>query len=391
MHELSSSHAISGDPRRRRAELIFRSLAGSAAAALLALSGVVAAGGAAAALGSGADGVRTLASTVPSNGDLNPYGVAVVPRSIGDLVTGDVLVSNFNNSTNHQGTGSTIVEIAPSGHVRVFATISSTEVPTLGGVGLTTALAILSSGWVIVGDLPTANGSATTAGSGGLIVLNPTGRVVETITGSPINGPWDLASLTDGTSAVLFVSNVLNTTVAAGGAVVDKGTVVRISLTAPAPASGEPDVTTETIIGTGFPEQTTTTALVVGPTGLGLAPNGSLYVADSLESRIAAIPDAVSRTGSDGTGNTVAQGAPLDDPLGLTVMPGEIVLAVNGGNGNLVEVTATGAEVTRTLDTNGTPPGAGALFGLAPAPGKTRIYFVDDATNTLDVGRLVGR
>jgi hypothetical protein len=59
--------------------------------------------------------VTTLASTVPRNGDVNPYGVAVVPRSTGHLRQGNILVSNFNNKANVQGTGTTIVEITPRG------------------------------------------------------------------------------------------------------------------------------------------------------------------------------------------------------------------------------------------------------------------------------------
>ena len=54
--------------------------------------------------------IDTVASTVPKNGDVNPYGVAVVPASTGSLVAGDVLVSNFNNHRNLQGTGTTIVQ-----------------------------------------------------------------------------------------------------------------------------------------------------------------------------------------------------------------------------------------------------------------------------------------
>ncbi|HEX7994954.1 MAG TPA: hypothetical protein VF506_13615, partial [Streptosporangiaceae bacterium] len=46
-----------------------------------------------------------VASTVPANGDVNPYGVVVVRHSQGRLHEGDVLVSNFNNSKNLQGTG----------------------------------------------------------------------------------------------------------------------------------------------------------------------------------------------------------------------------------------------------------------------------------------------
>ena len=63
------------------------------------------------------------ASTVPHTGDLNPYGVAFVPNGFpqgGPLHAGDILVSNFNNSGNSQGTGTTIVDISPSGRQKLF-------------------------------------------------------------------------------------------------------------------------------------------------------------------------------------------------------------------------------------------------------------------------------
>ena len=56
-------------------------------------------------------------TTIPANGDVNPYGVAFVPDNFqtgsGPLKHGDVLVSNFNNSANLQGTGTTIVSTRP--------------------------------------------------------------------------------------------------------------------------------------------------------------------------------------------------------------------------------------------------------------------------------------
>ena len=64
------------------------------------------------------DQLRIL-STVPPNGDLNPYGVAFVPLGFqsgtGPLRPGQVLVSNFNNSANLQGTGTTIVRVSLAG------------------------------------------------------------------------------------------------------------------------------------------------------------------------------------------------------------------------------------------------------------------------------------
>ena len=109
--------------------------------------------------------ISTVASTVPKNGDVNPYGTVVVPNSVGRLVKGDVLISNFNNSKNLQGTGTTIVQISPSGSFSVFARVKANALPGAcpGGVGLTTALVVLQRGWVIVGSLPTTDGTSATA------------------------------------------------------------------------------------------------------------------------------------------------------------------------------------------------------------------------------------
>src|SRR5579863_2050544 len=131
----------------------------------------------------------TITSAVPGNGDVNPYGLVVVHRSVGRLVSGDVLISNFNNSKNLQGTGTTIDEISPDGKLALFAQIDPATLNCPGGVGLTTALAVLRRGWVIVGSLPTTDGMAATAKAGCLIVLNSEGQVAETFVGGGINGP----------------------------------------------------------------------------------------------------------------------------------------------------------------------------------------------------------
>lgn len=324
--------------------------------------------------------LHTIASAVPKSGpakgDQNPYGVAVVPRSSGTLVRGDVLVSNFNNARNQQGTGSSIVEISPAGATRVFAVVPR---PTAArAVGLTTALAVLRSGFVIVGSLPAPGGVARAARAGALTILDSQGHVVRTIAGDDINGPWDMTAVDGGARAVLFVTNVLNGTVAAHGKDVGRGTVVRIALDI---AAGQaPVVTSNQVIATGFTEHTDPGALVVGPTGVGLAPSGTLYVADSSRNRVAAIPQAMTRPGAaTGGGQTVARGGTLNDPLGLTVAPNGDVLTVNGGNGNVVEISPGRRTVTkRTLVANG----AGDLFGLAIEPSGRGIYFVDDTATS---------
>jgi hypothetical protein len=331
-----------------------------------------------------------IASTVPANGDVNPYGVAVVHRSIGALVQGDVLVSNFNKITNLQGTGTTIVQIAPDGHRSLFANIMPSDLrgSCPGGIGLTTALVALRSGWVIVGSLPTSDGMAATAQAGCLIVLNSRGHVVETLSGGLINGPWDMTAAEGAHWAALFVTNVLNGTVAANGGTVNRGTVVRIGLSIPDEEdngdrhSSLPREISRTVIGSGFGEKTDPNALVIGPTGVGLGRDGTLYVADTLANRIAAIPNALFRSSSAGTGSTVSQGNGLNGPLGLTIAPNGDILTVNSGDGNMVETTPHGAQVaTKMVDV--TKAGAGTLFGLDIAPSGKGVYFVNDGDNAL--------
>jgi hypothetical protein len=327
--------------------------------------------------------LATIASTVPPNGDVNPYGIVVLSHSIGRLRAGDILVSNFNDRANEQGTGKTIVEISPGGQRTVFASISG-PLPGAcpGGVGLSTALAVLPGGWVIVGSTPSANGQAATARAGCLIVLGPRGHVRETIAGHGINGPWDATALSSGSVSDLFVTNVLNGTVAAGGAVVHRGTVLRLRLSTV--GNTPPQLTNAVTIASGLAEQTNAAAFVLGPTGVGLDRGGALYVADTDNSQVTAIPDAAFRHRSAGPGRLLTAGGAISAPLGLAVAPNGDVLTVNGNNGKIVETTPAGAQVaTARLDSSGSPAGSGALFGLAVAPGGRGVYYVDDAVNTL--------
>jgi len=363
-------------PTRRSAAIIATV---TAAAGLLAGSGVLAtSANASGTFIGGLKHTKIVASTIPQNGDVNPYGVAVVPRSTGNLQQGDVLVSNFNNSDNVQGTGTTIVQVKPHGGASLFATVSDSSCP--GGVGLTTALVALRSGWVIVGSLPTQNGNIS--GPGCLIVLDQFGQVRKTITGHGIDGPWDMTALDGGGISELFVTNVLGGIL--GPANPNGGTVQRLVITS---GPGEaPEVVKSTQIGSGFSARTDPAALVIGPTGVGLGPDGTLYVADTANSRIAAIPHAVTRFKDDGTGSTVSEGNALNFPLGLAIAPNGHILTVNGGDGNMVETRPDGMQVaTVTVDNN--QGGGGNLFGLAVKPGADAVYFVDDfsADNNLQI------
>ena len=129
-----------------------------------------------------------VSSTIPTNGDLNPYGVAFVPQNFppgGPLAPGDVLISNFNNFNNLQGTGTTIVKLTPNG------TIAPSVAPGSGGNavtfftsklgGLTTALGVLQGGFVLVGNVPTTDGTIKTISQGALQVIDRHGRLLNTL------------------------------------------------------------------------------------------------------------------------------------------------------------------------------------------------------------------
>lgn len=329
--------------------------------------------------------VSQIASTVPANGDVNPYGVAVVPASAGRLVAGDTLVSNYNDKANVQGTGTTVVQVSPSGSTRLFAQISKLPAGMAcpGGIGLTTALGILPGGWVLVGSLPTTASGALPGlnPAGCLIVLNNQGAPVTTITNSHIAGPWDLAVTSTATSAKVFVSNALggNTSVHKGVPVAGNCTVVRLDLALSATAP--PALTSSTVIGKDYPWIANNAALVLAPTGLALGRNGTLYVAETQTSAISAIPAALTRTTAvTARASTIAAGGALNAPLGMTLAPNGDLVVVNGNNGNAVEVSPAGKQVaTKTVVKNG----AGDLFGLATTAGG--LLLVNDGTNALDL------
>ncbi len=326
--------------------------------------------------------LTTLGTTVPGNGDANPYGITLVSTSIGKLHAGDLLVSNFNDKANNQGTGTTIDQITAAGKSTLFTQIDPRTLPGAcpGGVGLTTALNILPGGYVVVGSLPTTNGKSATARLGCLIVLDSSGRPISTIAGSKIAGPWDMTAVTHGSQTTLFVSNALNGGAKAGLKTINNSTVVRIQLQSG--AGQPPKLISERVIANAIPWRDDPAALVIGPTGVGLASNGTLYLADTLENRITAIPQAMTRTtAAAGGGATVSQGGHLNQPLGLIIAPGGDILTTNAGDGKIVETTPAGVQLqTRTADTK---TGAGSLFGLVLTPAANGIYYVDDGDNTL--------
>jgi hypothetical protein len=338
---------------------------------------------------------KTLASTIADNGDLNPYALIVAPVSAGKIHQGDVLIDNFNGIANLQGTGVTIVDYSPqTRNVTLFAQLPQKLPGCPGGVGLSTAMGMLKSGWVIVGSTPSTDGTTRTKGVGGLIVLDSNGQFVNVWADTNINDPWgNIEAVDRGSNATLFVSMAgfdvpgpqVRDPNTGYPVTIKKATVLRLELAVP---EGKPPILNgETVIADGFGQRADRDAFLVGPTGLALASNGTLYVSDALGNQIVAIADAATRTNSAGTGRTVTQGGLLRRPLAMVIAPNGNLIVANAKNGQAVEINpTTGKQLcAQWIDANQaqSPPGNGDLFGIALKPDGRGFYYVEDDVNAL--------
>ena len=312
-------------------------------------------------------------TTVPSNGDVNPYGVTFVddsfPVGAGPLAHGDILISNFNNSQNQQGTGTTIVDISKSGAQTLFFQGGP-------GLGLTTALGTLRAGFIVVGNGPTSDGSSGTATAGSLLVINNQGVQVQSITSPAINYSWDMTLVDEGDTAIAFVSNALD------------GTVNRLEF---AVTSSGLTLNKWTTIGSGYMHRGDPVSLFVAPTGSAYdRERDILYVASTGDNAVYAIQQASTRTSSAGVGHLIYQdNAHLHGALGLAWAPNGHLLVTNNDTINpdpnqpseIVEFTIHG-EFVKEISVD---PAPGGSFGLAVHNGRFGSIFaaVDDSTSTL--------
>ena len=316
-------------------------------------------------------------STVPSNGDVNPYGVVFVPRSFGAkglLHAGDILVSNFNNKANLQGTGTTVIRVGADGQPSLFFQGQP-------GLGLTAALGLVRYGFVFVGNLPTTDGTSATAQPGSLLILNSNGKQVgQLVNPDFVNGPWGMAIHDAGDTARVFISNVLT------------GTIVRFDLI----ISADADVVVlkqAVLVGSGFNHRPDAAALLLGPSGLFYdSKNDLLYVASSADNAIYAIADAGATLRGGGTGTLIYQdNLHLHGPLDLVMAPnGDLIVANSDGSNadpnqpsEIVEFTTGGRFVAQySIDMAN-----GAAFGLNLinlGAGNLKFAAVNDNQNTLN-------
>jgi hypothetical protein len=326
-----------------------------------------------------------VSSTIPANGDLNPYGVAFVPQSFpggGLIAPGDVLISNFNNFNNLQGTGTTILKLTPNGtivpSVAPGSRGSAATFFTSKLAGLTTALGVLQGGFVLVGNVPTTDGTINTISQGSLQIIDRHGKANTLSNGSFLDSPWDLAINDNGTQAQVFVSNVLS------------GTVSRLDL-----AVDQSRVTVQhmTQIAFGYAHQPNAAALVLGPTGLAYDKAADvLYVASTADNAIFAVPRAGTSASLVNKGTQIFASPVLRGPLGLMFAPNGNLLTSNGDavNGDpmhpseIIEFTKSGQFVTQfNVDAS-----QGGAFGIATVlSGLPQFNFaaVDDVPNVVSV------
>lgn len=324
---------------------------------------------------------RFVASTIdPATGDLNPYGVAVVPVTKGTLVQGDVLVGDFGSYSNPGGAGQSIVEIDPA----TGAVTDWSHSPTLDGVD---SLSFNPKGFLWTGDLgPVGPGGTDDGSNANIAILGTGGQVAATFDQATTGhgffaGTWGQEYGQNAAGKVSFYWPDAGT-----GA--DAGTVWRLDPNPTGTPNGQPTNATYTLLAT-IPAGGPTAAVPTVRGGQGQAYDAAtdtLYVADDADSTVYAIPNASTVTGPQ-TPRVVLRGGPLNAPQGIVLDPatGDLLVA-NGADNNLVDLAPSGRVLgVRNLAPDEPP---GALFGLAIDPAgtgrhATTVFYDNDNENSL--------
>ena len=317
-------------------------------------------------------------STIPTNGDVNPYGVAFVPRGLpggGLLNPGDLLVSNFNNKQNVQGTGTTIIKVTPQGQTSLFFQGTAP-------LGLSTGLAVLKAGFVLVANCPTTGGAVPMAQPGSLLLIDRNGNLVNTITSPVIQGPWDFTVHDDGKKVKVFISNVIT------------GTVSRLDLSL---EGGIFVVRGSAVIASGYVHRPDPATFEVGPTGLAYdAQKDILYVASTGDNAVFAVKNAGKDRDSDGKGQRIyADQAHLHGALAMVMAPNGHLLVSNSDGINpdpnqpseIVEFTVQGKFIGQ-LSVDPAQVGAFGLNIIQYIDDQVRFAAVDDNANTITIWKL---
>jgi len=197
---------------------------------------------------------------------------------------------------------------------------------------------------VLIGNLPTADGTTATVQPGRLSVLDRNGTFLGPLgTLAVVDGPWGMAVYDTGTggsgAAHVFVSNVRS------------GVLSRFDLTYTAAACRRNGAGVhKPVLASGFNHRLDPAAPVVGPSGLAYnAANDTLYVASSADNAVYEIPTAAAPHMAPVSASLFFQDfTHLHGPLDLTILPNGHFFVANSDGSNadpnqpseLVEYTA---------------------------------------------------
>ena len=299
----------------------------------------------------------------PTNGDQNPYGLAIAPATAGSLTAGDLVICNFNDAANVQGNGTTIEILHP---VPGSTPTRMVQDPNLKGCAA-----------VAIG---TDNGPWAAAYSSNLAPFYTSAGVLKsTLSTGPWSGPWgEIFAQPAGAAVGTYVTS--NAT---------SGSIVRVNLAG----------TTFTTLVTGFTLNAgAAPGNILGASGLTYdAKSDTLFVVDSNQNRVVAFAGysalganavLVEANGtfsgpSAASARVVFSGAPLNAPISAALLFNGDLVVGNTADNILVEISQAGKMVaTQNLDTGP----VGALFGIVATgtdASDTKIYFNDDNDNTV--------
>jgi hypothetical protein len=315
----------------------------------------------------------TIGSTIVK-GEQNPYGLDVAKSNSGPIKTGDLVICNFNNSANVQGTGSTILALHP---VEGSTPTLIAQDPSLVGCD---ALA-LSPNDVSWAAAYGANDNPLVAASGSVLSTLPAGpwRGPFGEAFSPKQGPFG--------KAAFYVTNA------------GDGSLVRVNILSAGGFSFD-------VIATGFAINGGAPGSILGPSGLQYdAKNDNLYIVDGADDslvvlrHVSTIPAGgiALQNGTFGgpfhkRALRIFSGSPLNGPISSALLPnGHLVLGntldANGSN-IMVEISPGRRSVvaTKNVDTGA----AGALFGMVAtgtSDDDVQLFYNDDNSNSLKVLR----
>jgi len=329
-------------------------------------------------------------STVPSNGDTTPYGLAFVPEGFPEgaaISKGALLVSNFNSSST-AGQGTTIITVDPkTGQTGQFFPHPGAPTPP---IGFTNALTIARVGLVFAGSLPTSGGRAE---PGPLDVFDGNGNLLKQLGSTElVRGPWGMALNDRGVTAQLFVSNIFDTS----GTLPASGSITRLDVLM---SSSGITVLDKITIADSYTSAADMAGTVVGPAGLAYDSfNDILYVAAEGDNAIYAVKGAGHFTSEHhGKGQVIYDDQTvLHGPLGLIFAPNGDLITANADPAHfspsatdpseIIEITRSGTFVRKfSIDPNSGSAFAVLINNKGHVP---QFVYVDDFVSNCTIWKL---